>query len=81
MIKKKKKKFSHDHGNRVIKFSTGEPYLEYLPNMLSKETKVKSSFIQNKKSQALSRKEPIPDSRVVNSVRRPNKKKILCENN
>jgi hypothetical protein len=41
LIKKKKKKLSHDHGNhRVIKFSTGEPYLEYLPNMLSKETKV-----------------------------------------
>lgn len=28
------------HGNakrRVIKYSSGEPYLEYLPNMLSKE--------------------------------------------
>ena len=37
--KKKKKKLSHDHGNRVIKFSTGEPYLEYLPHMLSSKDK------------------------------------------
>jgi len=38
---KKKKKNFHDNHNRVIKFSTGEPYLEYLPNLLAKETKSK----------------------------------------
>lgn len=39
MVKRKKKKFSHDQNqNRVIKFSTGEPYLEYLPHMLAKDT-------------------------------------------
>ena len=37
--KKKKKKLSHDNP-RIVKFSTGEPYLEYLPNMLSKDAKV-----------------------------------------
>lgn len=38
MVKRKKKKFSHDQNqNRVIKFSTGEPYLEYLPHMLAKD--------------------------------------------
>ena len=42
--KKKRKKLSHDN-QRVIKFSTGEPYLEYLPNMLSKDAKVHSLFI------------------------------------
>jgi hypothetical protein len=39
-IKKKKKKLSIDDRHRVIKFTTGEPYLEYLPNMLNKDGKV-----------------------------------------
>lgn len=37
VLKKKKKKLSCDERNRVIRFTTGEPYLEYLPNMLSKD--------------------------------------------
>jgi hypothetical protein len=40
VMKKKKKKLSIDDRNRVIKFTTGEPYLEYLPNMLNKDGKV-----------------------------------------
>jgi hypothetical protein len=39
-VKKKKKKLSHDERNRVVRFTTGEPYLEYLPNMLNKEGSV-----------------------------------------
>jgi len=45
--RKKKKKLSHDN-HRVIKFSTGEPYLEYLPNMLSKDTKVRFILFRTK---------------------------------
>jgi hypothetical protein len=37
VVKRKKKKFSQDQNQRVIKFSTGEPYLEYLPHMLAKD--------------------------------------------
>jgi hypothetical protein len=44
IIKKKKKKLSCDERNRVIRFTTGEPYLEYLPNMLNKEGKVQFSL-------------------------------------
>lgn len=37
--KKKKIKYNNSKANkRVIKFTSGEPYLEYLPNMLNKET-------------------------------------------
>lgn len=36
--KKKKKRLSQDQRN--IKFSTGEPYLEYLPHLLNKDNKV-----------------------------------------
>ena len=35
--KKNKKRLSIDERQRVIRFTTGEPYLEYLPNMLSKD--------------------------------------------
>lgn len=40
IIKKKKKnqkKYSLDPNRHVIKHSTGEPYLEFLPNLLNKE--------------------------------------------
>ena len=74
--KKKKKKLSHDNP-RIVKFSTGQPYLEYLPNMLSKDTKVFFPLKQTKKSQAISRKELIMDSRIVNSVKRPPKRKVF----
>lgn len=48
-IKKKKKKLSHDERNRVIRFTTGEPYLEYLPNMLSKDASVPLSLFRRRK--------------------------------
>lgn len=35
--KKKHKKYSLDPNRHVIKHSTGEPYLEFLPNLLNKE--------------------------------------------
>ena len=44
VLKKKKKKLSCDERNRVIRFTTGEPYLEYLPNMLSKDKVIPSLF-------------------------------------
>ena len=45
--KKNKKRLSIDERQRVIRFTTGEPYLEYLPNMLSKD-KVKFYLFRRK---------------------------------
>jgi hypothetical protein len=48
-IKKKKKKLSHDERSRVVRFTTGEPYLEYLPNMLNKDGSVPLSLFRRRR--------------------------------
>ena len=81
-MKRKKKKFSHDNNhNRVIKFSTGQPYLQYLPHMLAKDNKVTFCIIQGKKSQAINKKDVVVDTRAINSVKRPKKRLAGQQNN
>jgi hypothetical protein len=45
----------------VVRFTTGEPYLEYLPNMLNKEGSVKIDIFRKRKCRLRSSLSSIAD--------------------